>query len=625
MCGICGIIHDDPQNPVDRRVLETMNHTMLHRGPDDEGYFYGRGVGLAMRRLSIIDVEGGHQPFSSEDGGVYAMCNGEIYNFRELRRELERDAHTFKSRSDAEVLPHLYEDFGLDTPTKLNGMFGLAIWDEKNKQLLLARDRMGEKPLYWTHQRGIFIFASELKAILSHPHIESRIDRSSLAKYLALEYIPAPHTIIEGVRKLEPCHFLIFKNGKIIVRPYWDIPSGAENKRITEQEAAEEVARLLEISVKRRLISDVPLGVFLSGGIDSSSVVAMMVRHRDPREIKTFSIGFAEKSFDESPHARTVAKHFGTDHREQLFAPQDLIKLLPLLLSYIDEPIGDASIIPTYALSKFTRGHVTVALGGDGGDELFSGYPTFLAEKWSGLYRRIPRTLRKKIIEPIVDWLPVSDENMSLDFKLKQFVKGAGISNITRHFVWAGSFSPEEQRALLSYNPDDDVFGDVIRANCAAQFASLGNRLLYVYEKLYLAGDILTKVDRASMGASLEVRAPFLDHELVEFVSRLPYQMKCSGLSLKHILKKAMAPYLPAKIIARPKKGFGIPVAKWIKGPLKEQVGDMLSAEKIRNEGLFRPSEISRLVKDHMTGRVDNRKKLWTLLMFEHWLERWGQ
>ncbi len=625
MCGICGIIHDDPARAVQRDHLARMNRTMVHRGPDDEGFYLGRGAGLGMRRLSIIDVSGGHQPMASESGKIQAVCNGEIYNFQEIRDELIGKGHAFHSRSDSEVLPHLYEEVGALLPTKLNGMFGLAVWDEPNRTLVLARDRMGEKPLFWSHQNGIFLFGSELKALLAHPELAVSTDRAALSRYLAYEYIPAPHTIFEGVYKLEPAHALIYRNGSVEVKPYWGIPVGEENEGISEETAREELLGLLSRSVKRRLISDVPLGVFLSGGIDSSTVVAMMTRHMNPNDVKTFSISFEEKSFDESSYARRVAEHFHTDHREQACTPADLLALMPRITGLLDEPFADPSIVPTYALSLFTREHVTVALGGDGGDELFAGYPTFQAERAARWYRLLPRALRRGVIGPIGRALPVSDKNISFDFKVKKFIKGAEIDDPSiRHAVWMGAFSLEDLNELLAFDPGADVFADALRCENAATAASPGNRLLYVYKKLYLAEDILAKVDWASMGASLEARAPLLDHEIVEFAARLPYRMKLKGFKMKYLLKKAVGDLLPKGIAGRGKKGFGIPVAKWMKGPLKEMTCDLLAKDKIRREGFFRPESVARLVEDHMKSRADNRQQLWSLFMFEQWLDRWG-
>lgn len=624
MCGICGIIYGDHSRPVDRTLLESINRTMIYRGPDDEGYHVGRGAGLAQRRLSIIDVTGGHQPIYSEDASVVAVCNGEIYNFEELKNDLRSEGHVFKAKTDSEVLPHLYERDGAGLVKRLNGMFGLAVWDDKTRTLILARDRMGQKPLYWAHQDGMFIFASELKAILAHPDIEAKLCRKSLSKYLAYEYVPAPHTIFENINKLEPGQLLQLKDGNVSLRKYWDVPIDDEVENISENVAIERLLHLLEKSVERRLISDVPLGVFLSGGIDSSAMVAMMARLRDPKDIKTFSIAFAEKSFDESSYARQVAEYFGTDHREQVLSPDDLLALLPAVSDLLDEPMGDASIVPTFALSKFTRQFVTVAIGGDGGDELFAGYPTFQADVHARRYRMLPGFIRHSLIEPLIKRLPVSDDNISLDFKAKQFIKGARIEDISKHIVWIGSFSPDEQHDLLSFPAPANIFEDIFRHAANAGKASEGNRVLYAYQKLYMAEDILTKVDRASMWTSLEARAPFLDHEFVEFVARLPYSMKLHKMTMKYILKKAMDPLLPKGIATRSKKGFGMPVAKWIKGPIKDMTFDLLAPDKIKREGLFNPAEITRLLGDHISGKVDNRKKLWTLIVFEKWLDRYG-
>lgn len=624
MCGICGIAHDDLNLAVEKGVLVEMNRRMIHRGPDDEGYFLDGPVGLAMRRLSIIDLVTGHQPMISEDGRVVVVCNGEIYNFRELKTDLAKLGYHFRTESDTEIIPYLYQEYGDEFLTRMNGMFGLALWDSGRRRLIIARDRMGKKPLYWTYHNGAFVFSSELKSLLQHPLINRTIDRVALAKYLAYEYIPAPKSIFEGVHKLQPGHMLSLHDGAVEIRKYWDVPMDEFHHIHSEWEVVEELRGLLRRSVERRLVSDVPLGVFLSGGIDSSTVVSMMSEFRDPRSIKTFSIAFSEKSFDESSYARKVAEHFGTDHREETLTPDALISLLPEVTQFLDEPMADNSIIPTYALSKFTRKHVTVALGGDGGDELFAGYPTFQAERYSTLYRLIPRTLREHMIEPMARLMPVSDENISFDFKVKQFLKGAGISDPTRHFVWMGAFSPEEQLSLWCDAPPAPIFDDVEQYWRASHGGSYGNRLLYVYKKLYLQEDILVKVDRASMATSLEVRAPFLDPEVVEFVGRLPYSYKLRGLNLKYILKKTVRNGLPRGIAARAKKGFGVPVAKWFKKELKDVLLDELNESKIRREGYFKPEAISRLIDEHLRGKVDHRMKLWTLLIFELWLKKWG-
>jgi len=624
MCGICGILHDDHKKRVDREVLTAMNRTMIHRGPDDEGYFVSGNLGLAMRRLSIIDLVTGHQPMETEDGSVVAVCNGEIYNFKELKKDLELRGCRFKTQSDAEVIPYLYREYGDDFLGRLDGMFGLAVWDSRLKRLIIARDRMGKKPLYWSHSNGIFLFASELKAILAHPQAPRSIDRKAVAKYLAYQYIPAPRSIMDGIGKLGPGEFLSIHEGAIKFSRYWDVPLEEFSHLHSERELENELYSLLKKAVERRLISDVPLGVFLSGGIDSSTIVAMMSELRDPKSIKTFSIAFAEKSFDESTYAREVAHHFGTDHYEETLTPGGLLDLLPEVSAFLDEPMADYSIVPTYALSKFTRKHVTVALGGDGGDELFAGYPTFKADRYAKIYRLIPRFVRDGLISPLVDSLPASEKDISFDFKAKQFVKAAGLKDPKRHFIWMGAFSPEEQVDLWQGPPPQGIFDDVKRYWQLSEGTSEGNRILYLYEKLYLQEDILVKLDRASMATSLEVRAPFLDTHVVEFVSRLPYSYKLRGMTLKYLLKKTIGKKLPRGIARRAKKGFGIPVAKWFKGELKGLLTDELAEDKIRREGFFKPEVVGGLVDEHLKGKANHRMKLWAMLIFELWLKRWG-
>ena len=416
MCGICGIIHSDKNKPIEDASLKHINRTMIRRGPDDEGYYIGDGVGIAMRRLSILDVSHGAQPFFALDDQIISVCNGEIYNYQQIRDTLIQKGHSFRSNSDAEVIPPLYLEDDMAFVQKLNGMFGLCIWDERQRKLILARDRMGQKSLYYTYQNGIFVFGSELNVIANMPNIDLSISHEALSKYLAYEYIPAPSTIYKGVYKLEPGQILTFQNNKISVNSYWDVPVSNEYSNISLSDAANRLTSLLDDSVQKRLISDVPLGVFLSGGIDSSAIVSQMAKLRDPSTIKTFSIAFSEKSFDESSYARQVANHFGTDHHEQMLSATDLLDLIPEVSMLMDEPLADASIIPTYALSKFTRKHVTVALGGDGGDELFAGYPTFQADMHAQTYNRLPKWLCKGLIEPCIRALPVNDGNISFDF-----------------------------------------------------------------------------------------------------------------------------------------------------------------------------------------------------------------
>jgi len=614
--------------PVDRGVLTQMTRALRHRGPDDEGFFVasydgGVAVGLGFRRLAIIDLATGNQPIANEDASVQVVYNGEIYNYRELRAELESRGHRFATNADTEVIVHLYEELGRRCVERLNGMFAIALWDERERLLLLARDRFGKKPLYYVEVDGGLLFGSELKSLVEHPDCPRRLDHESLAAYLAAEYVPTPRAILEGVRKLPAAHRLVWQHGRAVVERYWDLFFEHDAVERTDDEYAEELRERLRAAVRRRLVSDVPLGAFLSGGIDSSSVVAFMAEALPSGSVKTFSIGFREQSFDESRHARRVAEHFGTDHHEDTFTASDMADLLPTIADALDEPFADASILPTYLLSRFTREHVTVALGGDGGDELLAGYPTFPADRVASLYP-MPRLLHERLVMPLADLLPVSTANFSFDFKLKRFLRGAGMPSGIRHPVWLGSFTPEEQRNLL-VRPGRDPLETHRRAFGAAPTGDRVERLIYLYARTYLQDDILVKVDRASMACSLEVRAPFLDLELVEFLGRVPARLKLRRLDTKHILKRALADVLPEGIAARAKKGFGVPVADWIKGELREAVQDELSAERLRRQGIFEPAAVERLLGEHMSGRRDHRKPLWTLFMFQLWHRRWAE
>jgi asparagine synthase (glutamine-hydrolysing) len=627
MCGLTGIV--DLQRTVDRGVLKRMTDSLRHRGPDDEGYYLsdsrtgGPSVGFGFRRLSIIDLGGGRQPMANEDQSLWIVCNGEIYNFQPLRQELEAKGHRFRTHSDIEVLLHLYEERGLEFLTGVNGMFALALWDSRQRTLVLARDRLGKKPLYYHHSPALLLFGSEAKALLRHPACPRELDPRSLSKYLAYEYVPSPHCIFKGIKKLPGGHLLVWKEGQVSTRKYWDLKFPSQPAQRSEAELAEELRSRLKEAVRLRLISDVPLGVFLSGGIDSSTVVALMAELRPASTIKTFSIGFEEKSFDESSHARRVAEFFGTDHREELLNSQTLLDILPQVASFLDEPFADASVIPTYLLSAFTRRHVTVALGGDGGDELFAGYPTFPAHRVAQFYR-MPQALHEKVIQPLAELLPVSRENFSLDFKVKRFLRGANLQPGIRDQVWLGSFTPSEQRALLqNATADLDQYEDIAEAERDSTGNNLIDRLTYLYCKFYLQDGILTKVDRASMACALEARAPFLDYTFVEFACTIPWALKLKGLKTKHILKRAMQDKLPADILGRSKKGFGIPIAKWFRSDLKALVQDTFSESRIRQQGIFRPEAIIRLLNEHLQGTKDNRKQLWTLFMFQLWQQNY--
>jgi asparagine synthase (glutamine-hydrolysing) len=601
---------------------------LAHRGPDDEGSVHHDGVTLGMRRLSIIDLEGGHQPIHNEDSQIWVVQNGEIYNHLALRAELEVLGHVFASRSDTEVLVHGYEEWGEAMVERLNGMFAFALHDRRRRVVLLARDRMGIKPLHYAISGSRLVFASELKALLCDPALRRGVDPVALDQYLALEFVPSPRSMVRGISKLPPAHTLTWSvaEGTSVLRRYW-APTLREGDGLSDgrslDEACEELRGVLLESVRKELISDVPLGVFLSGGIDSSAVAAMMTQLGS--EVKSFSVGFTDRSFDESAYARLVARHLGTDHHELVLSPDMLLGLIPRLSSLLDEPLGDASIIPTYLLSEFTRRHVKVALGGDGGDELFAGYPTLQAHRLTGYYSLVPAAVRRGLVEPVVRRLPVSRRNLSFDYRAKRFVSGMDFPVAERHERWMGSFVAEERSALLTR----EVLEAVSLAVDAGVESSVGaagaeprnplNRVLLMDMRGYLENDILVKLDRASMMASLEGRVPLLNNDFVEYATALPLDMKLRGLRSKFLFKRALRGLLPEAILRRPKKGFGIPVAEWFRGPLREQMLSVLSPERMARKGFFEPAAVAALVREHLEGRRDNRKQLWTLFAFELW------
>jgi asparagine synthase (glutamine-hydrolysing) len=555
------------------------------------------------------------------------VFNGEIYNFQELRSRLANSGHHFKTQSDTEVIAHAYEEYRENCFRYLKGMFAIAIWDEKRRQLVLARDRLGKKPLYYSHTSGTFLFASELKAMMLYPGFSRKIDPVSLTKYLFFEFIPSPHTIFKDAKKIPAASYLVWNNHGIEVRQYWS-PFQAQKREsnLSEIEAEARIMELLTESVKRRLISDVPLGVFLSGGIDSSTVTAL-AQKEVPGRIKTFSIGFEDPTFDESKYASLASRYIGTEHHEQTMTPADLLNIVPRLPEILDEPMADASILPTYLLSKFTRGYVTVALGGDGGDELFAGYPTYLAHRFAIQYDRY-LGLFHPAIHFLGNLLPVSDDNISFDFKVKKFLSGISYSDGVRNSVWLGSFPfSENQKVLspeiLSQFSEDRVAEEIHLHEREYPYDDRITKLQYLDLKLYFQESILVKVDRASMACSLEVRAPFLDHELVEFVMGLPSDWKLKGFTSKYILKKAVENWLPDKVVKRPKKGFGVPIAKWVKGPLNPLFREMLAYDRIRSEGFLNPEYVGQLLQDHLLNRRDNRKQLWTLLVWELWMNHY--
>jgi len=632
MCGIAGWVNlkssTTPSNS-DDAVLHSMCETIVHRGPDSEGLWMDDQVALGMRRLSIIDLKTGDQPVYSEDKSIIVMMNGELYNFREVRADLEKRGHKFITQTDTEIVPHLYQEYGEDFVDHINGMFAISLWDTRRKRLILARDRYGEKPLYYGIFDGRLIYASEPKALLANPSVPADLDLDSLRQYLSFDYVPAPRSIYKNIDKLPAAHIMVVENGEVSTRRYWNLSwqkSAGQNQNGNGLKSkAAELRTLLSDAVRMRLVSDVPLGVLLSGGVDSSTVAAFATEHAT-ETVKTFSIGFAEDSFDETRYARKVAAHLGTDHYEEMLSAEKAGDLISEIGTWLDEPLSDGSLIPTYLLARFVRKHVTVALGGDGGDEIFAGYPMYFGHKVAGAYGTIPQFLRSRLIEPVVRLLPVSTKNLSFDYKAKRFVKSANYDTVTRHHSWFGSFASEDQRSLLTKNVLSKTSGDIyagprdLLGICDAQEEI--ERMQYLDMNFYMAEDILTKVDRASMAVSLETRAPFLDPRIGEFAASLPLEYKLRGNKGKYILKKAVEGLLPRSILTRSKKGFGIPVAAWLNGRLNPLMHDLLSPDRLKAQGLFEPHYVQTLIAEHEKGVASHHKQLWTLLVFQLWYDK---
>ena len=638
MCGIAGLI-DPTWASLDPAWIADMTSALAPRGPDGEGFWRAPGVALGHRRLAVIDLtDAAAQPLGNENGSVQVVFNGEIYNFAELRAELVGHGHVFRSHGDTEVLVHGYEEWGDDLVTRIDGMFAFALWDARKRRLLAARDRMGKKPLYFASiaRAGappLFAVASELKALLRVPGFDRCIDHQALCRYLVHEYVPPPHTIFRGARKLGAGQRLCLEvradgMSEPRIDRYWDLPFAAEPRVVGDDVAACELRGLLLAAVRKRLVADVPVGIFLSGGIDSSSVAALAAELAGPANVRTFSIGFAESSFDESSHARRVARHLGTQHSEERLDARALLDVLPKVVDFFDEPLADASVVPTYLLSAFTRQHVTVALGGDGGDELFAGYQTFMAEAWGRLFFDHTPALLRRAVAGAARLLPARTGYFSLDFKLNQFLQGGDVPGPRRHQRWMASFVPEHLALLLApelrHQAASDPLVAVDRRAQDGPARTDWDRLMDYYAHFYLPDDVNTKVDRASGAVGLEVRAPFLDTALVEFACRLPPHQRLRWRTPKYILKRAMRGHLPDDILDRKKQGFAVPVARWMREDLAPALRDELAPDKLRREGLFDPAFVEGLVGDHLSGRRDRRKALWTLFMFERWLERWS-
>src|ERR1043166_1665123 len=624
MCGITGFVNANG-DPADRAVLEAMNAAIVHRGPDEDGFYINENVGLAMRRLSIIDVAGGHQPIHNADRTKWLIFNGEVYNFRSLRDDLEKRGHKLYTKSDTEAVLHLFDEYDVDCLQHLRGMFAFAIWDESDRSLILARDRVGKKPLLYSHRpNGDLIFGSEFQAVLKHPSISREVDNDAIDNYLSYLCVPAPQTAFKQIRKLEPGHWLRWKDGKIETRRYWQ-PDFSKKIKITEEEAIEETTRILRESTRLRLISEVPLGAFLSGGVDSSTVVALMAQE-SASPVKTFSIGFDEEDFSELKYAKRVAEHVGAEYNEFIVRPNAL-DVIPTLVEHYGEPYADSSAIPTYYVAKETRKYVTVALNGDGGDESFAGYERYAAMRIAERYAHIPRALRKIFIEAPVRLLPTSEIKRSRFRDAKRFLQAANLPRTERYFRWMATFNRETKPELYTRDFAATVSGQNSSALLDRWFATANgtgtlDATMLTDQMTYLPNDLLVKVDIASMANSLEARSPFLDHNLIEFAASLPEHIKMRGFETKSLLKKVAARLVPNDVVYRRKMGFGVPIGKWFRGEMKDFVRGVLLCERSLKRGIVKPEILERYVDEHASARRDHSFQLWTLLMLELWFQR---
>lgn len=625
MCGIAGII--STRRELAEADVTAMTERMAHRGPDDSGAWLhnggGLGVGLGHRRLSIIDLSPlGRQPMCNEDGSVWLTFNGEVYNFSELRPRLEALGHEFRSHTDSEVLIHAYEAWGLDFLKELRGMFALGIWDMNQRRLVLARDRMGQKPLFYRHTPGGIDFASTLWSLLAAPGANREIDHQALDLYLTYQYVPAPHSAFKGVKKLPPAHYLVWQGGRIQVRPYWELDFSAK-LCLEEDQAVEKFREVFSEAVNLRLVSDVPLGAFLSGGVDSSAVVAVM-SGLSPDPVKTFSIGFSEESFSEVEYARMVARRYGTDHFEKTVRSQ-AAEVLPILARHFGEPFADSSALPTYYVSQIARRKVTVALNGDAGDENFAGYDRYLAFKWMSRLAPLARPLAPGLVR-LLSGLGESTKRVSKLKRLKRLAQAFCMPPGLEYLQFMLHFDHRQKARVFSGGFLDQVDPERGYLDFAALYASTTgpdpvDRILEADMRSYLPGDLLVKVDVCSMAHALEARSPLLDHKLVELVASLPSEMKLKGTRQKHLFKKSMEPFLPPEILNRAKMGFGVPVGAWFRGELRDWSHDLLLSRASLQRGLLNRPGLEALLAEHVSGRMDHGYRIWSLVMLELWFK----
>lgn len=623
MCGIAGFISKEKNAPLGEReiLLDKMCRSITHRGPDEQGAIVKDAAALGMRRLSIIDLKTGQQPIFDCSGNLAIVFNGEIYNYQTLKKELEARGHRFKTNSDTETIVHLYEEFGADCLKYLRGMFAFAIYDFAKETLFIARDRVGKKPLFYSlTERGNFVFGSELKVLIEHGEISKEIDFAALDAYLTFGYVPEEFCIFRQVHKLAPGHFLLFKNGEIETKKYWDFDYSGVSEIKAEAEYIEALREKIKEAVRIRLISEVPLGAFLSGGVDSSSIVGMMSQI-SASPVKTFSIGFNEDTFNELKYARLAAKYFNTEHHEFIVTP-DLVEIVDDLVWHFDEPFADSSALPTYMVSKMARDFVTVVLSGDGGDELFAGYTRYVIDRKRSGLEKLPRVVRQNLLKPLSEALPHGAKG-------RNFLYNTSLDAVDRYIDSVSHFGKLKKLELYSSVLRENLNGGNGRAEQiykeiaeSVHSANPTDKLLYLDSKTYLPSDILTKVDRMTMAVSLEARVPLLDHELIEFVQKIPADSKLKGLETKYIFKKAMEGIVPNEILYREKQGFGVPINEWINSQLRDRIHGILSEKKTQERGYFEPKYIKTLLDEHAANRRDHSHALWILWMLELWHRR---
>ena len=623
MCGIVGIVERDLERPILPGDVEQMVRTLHHRGPDEEGTVVLPGVGLAMRRLAIVDLAGGQQPFSNEDGSIQLVANGEIYNFESVKEELIGKGHRFRSRSDVEVLVHAYEEYGDEFLARIRGMFALALWDGRRRRLLAARDRAGEKPLYYTLTSEGLRLASEIKALLSRPEVSRELDLEALDQFLTYEYVIAPRTMFQKISKLPPAHYIVYEAGEVTVKRYWDA-ADVPVRDWSEADAIDAVRATLARAVRSQMMADVPLGVFLSGGIDSSAVARFMTEDGQASAVHSFSMGFADGSYNELPYARTIAELCGTTHHEGVVTP-DVASLFDRLIVHLDEPFADVSLFPTFLVSQMAQARVKVVLTGDGGDELFGGYDAYeaqaLATRWFGV---VPDAA-VRAADAVFERLPPSEKKKGLVNKARRFFDGlAHAPDAIAQYRWMTFLTADSKQRLYTRRFQDallstDVYAPVREALSRARSDDLLNRQLYADLSIYLADDILVKVDRMSMATSLETRAPFLDTDVMELAFSLPGDLKIRDGVRKYVLKRALKDVLPAEILERRKEGFSIPMKNWLRRELKPLMLELLSPARLARRGLIDSDEVSRLVDQHCAGQANHAHILFALMVFERW------